>query len=24
LVKTIWENIEGLGNTFIWQCLLSF
>ncbi len=24
LVKTIWDNIEGLGNTFIWQCLLSF
>jgi uroporphyrinogen-III decarboxylase len=24
LVKGIWENIEGLGNTFIWQCLLSF
>jgi hypothetical protein len=24
LVKTIWENVEGLGNTFIWQCLLSF
>ncbi len=24
LVKTVWENLEGLGNTFIWQCLLSF
>jgi uroporphyrinogen-III decarboxylase len=24
LVKTIWDNIEALGNTFIWQCLLSF
>ena len=24
LVKTIWENIDGLGNMYIWQCLLSF
>jgi uroporphyrinogen-III decarboxylase len=24
LVKQVWENIEGFGNTFIWQCLLSF
>lgn len=24
LLRRIWENIDGLGNTFIWQCLLSF
>ena len=24
LVQRIWENIDALGNTFIWQCLLSF
>jgi hypothetical protein len=24
LVKQIWEDIEGFGNMFIWQCLLSF
>ncbi len=24
LVQQMWENLEGLGNTFIWQCLLSF
>ena len=24
LAKKVWEDIEGLGNTFIWQCLLSF
>jgi len=24
LVKTIWENVEGLGNMYIWQCLVSF
>lgn len=24
LVKQIWNNIEALGNTFIWQVLLSF
>jgi hypothetical protein len=24
LVQRIWENIDTLGNTFIWQCLLSF
>ena len=24
LVKDIWEDLEGLGYTFIWQCLLSF
>ena len=24
LVKTIWENIDALGNMYIWQCLLSF
>lgn len=24
LTKRIWENIEGFGNMFIWQCLLSF
>jgi uroporphyrinogen-III decarboxylase len=24
LVETIWDNVEGLGNMFIWQCLLSF
>lgn len=22
--KTVWEDIESLGNIFIWQCLLSF
>lgn len=24
LLRRIWENIDALGNTFIWQCLLSF
>lgn len=24
LVKRIWENIDALGYTFIWQVLLSF
>jgi uroporphyrinogen-III decarboxylase len=24
IVQRIWEEIEGLGNMFIWQCLLSF
>jgi hypothetical protein len=24
LTRRIWEDIEGLGNMFIWQCLLSF
>jgi hypothetical protein len=24
LVRRIWEDIEGLGNMFIWQCLVSF
>jgi hypothetical protein len=24
LVRNVWEDIEGLGNMFIWQCLLSF
>ena len=24
LVKTVWENIDALGNMYIWQCLLSF
>lgn len=24
LLKRIWENIDAMGNTFIWQCLLSF
>ena len=24
LVKTIWENIDALGNLYIWHCLLSF
>jgi len=24
LVETIWNNVEGFGNMFIWQCLLSF
>lgn len=24
LVQRIWENIDALGNMFIWQCLLSF
>lgn len=24
LLKDIWEQIESFGNTFIWQCLLSF
>jgi uroporphyrinogen-III decarboxylase len=24
LVRRIWENLDALGNTFIWQCLLSF
>jgi uroporphyrinogen-III decarboxylase len=24
LVQRVWEQIEGLGHTFIWQCLLSF
>ncbi|MGA1238006.1 MAG: uroporphyrinogen decarboxylase family protein [Limisphaerales bacterium] len=24
LVRSVWEEIDGLGNTFIWQMLLSF
>jgi uroporphyrinogen-III decarboxylase len=24
LVRQVWDNVEGLGNMFIWQCLLSF
>ncbi len=24
LVERIWRDIDGLGNTFIWQLLLSF
>jgi hypothetical protein len=24
LLERIWKNIDSLGNTFIWQCLLSF
>ena len=24
MVRRVWENIDGLGNMFIWQCLLSF
>ncbi len=24
LVQRIWENVDALGNVFIWQCLLSF
>jgi hypothetical protein len=24
LVRRVWENVEALGNTYIWQMLLSF
>lgn len=24
LVRRVWENVDALGNTYIWQCLLSF
>jgi len=24
LLQRVWENVDALGNTFIWQCLLSF
>jgi uroporphyrinogen-III decarboxylase len=24
LCKDVWQNIDGLGNMFVWQCLLSF
>jgi hypothetical protein len=24
LAERIWEEIDALGNTFIWQCLVSF
>ena len=24
LVRKVWEDLEGLGNTYIWQLLLSF
>jgi hypothetical protein len=24
LVKQVWEQVDGLGYVFIWQCLLSF
>jgi hypothetical protein len=24
LFQQIWENVDGLGNMYIWQCLLSF
>ncbi len=24
LIETIWNDMEGMGNSFIWQCLLSF
>ncbi len=24
LVKRVWEEVDGLGYVYIWQCLLSF
>jgi hypothetical protein len=24
LVQNVWEDIDALGNMYIWQCLLSF
>ncbi len=24
LIRKVWDDIEGLGNTYIWQLLLSF
>jgi len=24
LVQTVWENVDGLGYTYIWHCLVSF
>ena len=24
LVKQVWEDVDALGYTYIWQCLLSF
>jgi hypothetical protein len=24
LVQRIWEDVDGLGYVYIWQCLLSF
>ena len=24
LAQAVWENIDGLGYLYIWQCLLSF
>ena len=24
LVRRVWENVDALGNTYIWQMLLSF
>ena len=24
MIRRVWEDIDGLGNMFIWQCLLSF
>jgi hypothetical protein len=24
MIKQVWEEIDGLGNMFIWQMLLSF
>ncbi|MHC4644815.1 MAG: hypothetical protein ACYTBJ_04890 [Planctomycetota bacterium] len=24
LVRKVWEDIDGLAYTYIWQCLLSF
>ena len=24
LVQRVWEEIDGMANSFIWQCLLSF
>jgi uroporphyrinogen-III decarboxylase len=24
LLREIWSNVDGLGNMFVWQCLLSF
>ena len=24
LVQKVWENVDGLGYVYIWQCLLSF
>jgi hypothetical protein len=24
LVRRVWEEVDGLAYTFVWQCLLSF